>query len=104
MTQLVSAVGSAKLFPFGAHGTQLSAPPVDEAGAEWIHDVCDRFWSYRSADCGPDITVPRAETQWRENCALARSNAASLMLGYRTPPRSYGRRTRRNRGGISQSA
>ncbi|MGW1743465.1 hypothetical protein ACWCPQ_32205 [Nocardia sp. NPDC001965] len=77
-------VGSAKLFHLGAHGTQLPAPRIDELGVEWIHDVCDRLWNYRSADFEPDITVPLAESQWRETCALAGSIAESLMLGVAT--------------------
>jgi hypothetical protein len=74
-------VSSAKLFHLGAHGTQLPAPRIDELGVEWIHDVCDRLWNYRSADFEPDISVPVAESQWRETCALAGSIAESLMLG-----------------------
>ncbi|CAM4516538.1 hypothetical protein NONI108955_40420 [Nocardia ninae] len=75
-------VGYTRLPFLGAHISGLPAPTVEELGIEWIHDVCHRLWMYRSADhFEPDITVPIAESQWRETRALSGSTAESLMLG-----------------------
>lgn len=75
-------LGYTRLPFLGAHTSGLPAPTVEELGIEWIHGVCHRLWMYRSADhFEPDITVPIAESQWRETRALAGSTAESLMLG-----------------------
>ncbi|MFE3799659.1 hypothetical protein [Nocardia tengchongensis] len=75
-------VSWAKLPYLAAHHPGLPVPTIDGLGVGWIHKVCDRLYFFRSADhFEPDITVPIAESQWRESRALAGSIAESLMLG-----------------------
>ncbi|MBF6136647.1 hypothetical protein IU501_27095 [Nocardia otitidiscaviarum] len=84
MPDAAESVSWSKLMYLSAHGTGLPAPDLTKLGLAWIHEVCDRLWSYSRADFEPDITVPSAESQWRETCMLAGSIAESLMLATAT--------------------
>lgn len=69
------------LFHVGAHeGATGSRPDLAELGLDEVRRICDRTWVYSRADFEPDFSIARANSQWRETCALAGSIAESLML------------------------